>query len=87
MSTTTVVATGGFVLVTVGLVGMNVSELAQRRINNEQFREALWRLRCGQMRKSDYELFADIRRDIRQVVYNPEVLQRRDEHVNLNPTS
>ncbi len=37
--------------------------------------------------RPDYELFADIRRDIRQVVYNPEVLQRRDEHVNLNPTS
>ena len=37
--------------------------------------------------RPDYELFADIRREIRQVVYNPEGLQRRDEHVNLNPTS
>ena len=37
--------------------------------------------------RPDYELFADIRREIRQVVYNPEVLQRRDEHVSLNPTS
>ena len=37
--------------------------------------------------RPDYELFADIRQDIRQVVYNPEVLQRRDEHVNLSPTS
>ena len=37
--------------------------------------------------RPDYELFADIRQEIRQVVYNPEVLQRRDEYVNLNSTS
>ena len=37
--------------------------------------------------RPDYELFADIRREIRQVVYNPEVLQQRDEHVKLSPTS
>ena len=37
--------------------------------------------------RPDYELFADIRQEIRQVVYNPEVLQQRDEHVKLNPTS
>jgi hypothetical protein len=49
MSTTTVVATGGFVLVTVGLVGMNVSELAQRRTNNEEFREALQNQETEQM--------------------------------------
>ena len=36
--------------------------------------------------RPDYEMFADIRHEIRQVVYNPEVLQQRDEHVNLSPT-
>ena len=37
--------------------------------------------------RPDYELFADIRQEIRQVVYNPEVLQQRNEHVKLIPTS
>jgi len=37
--------------------------------------------------RPDYELFADIRREIRQVVYNPEVLQQRNVHVKLSPTS
>ena len=37
--------------------------------------------------RPDYELFADIRQEIRQVVYNPEVLQQRDQHVKLIPTS
>ncbi len=37
--------------------------------------------------RPDYELFADIRQDIRQVVYNPQVLQQRNEHIKLSPTS
>jgi len=37
--------------------------------------------------RPDYELFADIRREIRQVVYNPEVLQQRNVHIKLTPTS
>ena len=41
MSPSTVLATGGFVLVSIGLVGTNIFELGQRRINNDKLREAL----------------------------------------------
>ncbi|MDP6794745.1 MAG: ATP-binding cassette domain-containing protein [Verrucomicrobiota bacterium] len=36
--------------------------------------------------RPEYELFDDIRMEIRKYVYSPEVLQRRDEHVNVDPT-
>ncbi|HJO09950.1 MAG TPA: ABC transporter ATP-binding protein [Verrucomicrobiota bacterium] len=36
--------------------------------------------------RPDYELFADIRKEIRHVVYNPEVFQDPDEHISLSPT-
>jgi len=36
--------------------------------------------------RPEYALFDDIRREIRKYVYNPEVLQQRDEHVNVDPT-
>jgi NitT/TauT family transport system ATP-binding protein len=35
--------------------------------------------------RPEYELFDDIRREIRKYVYNPGVLQRRNEHVSFDP--
>ena len=34
--------------------------------------------------RPEYELFDDIRMEIRKYVYNPEVLQKYDEHVSFD---
>ena len=40
----------------------------------------------GSSERPNYEAFDDIRKEIRKYVYDPEVLQPRDEHVCLNST-